>query len=92
MGVLSELQIRCAMFKKIPELKCNAQCFFFFIYNLTLHLKLVFLKVKVLKHYISGALFTCIFYYLFCFSFLALITPDTESRADQIIASVGEGR
>lgn len=53
--------------------------FFLFIYNLILHLKLVFSKVKVLKHYIPEALFTCILYYLFCFSFFALITPDTKS-------------
>lgn len=83
-GALSELQIRCAMFKKNQNsfraiIKYNAQCFFLFIYNLILHLKLVFSKVKVLKHYIPGALFMHTLYYLFFFSFFALITPDTES-------------
>lgn len=53
--------------------------FFLFIYNLILHLKLVFSKVKVLKDYIPGALFMHTLYYLFFFYFFALITPDTES-------------
>lgn len=75
-------------------MKYTAQWFFFFFitsYCLKLSFFFFFPKGKVLEHDIPVASLTCILCHLFCFSFFALSTPDTENCWYQIIARVEEG-
>lgn len=53
--------------------------FFLFIYNLILHLELVFFKGKGTEALLSWGLIYMYFVLWPCFSFFAPITRDTES-------------